>query len=401
MATFAYKGIDPNGSLVTGRIDAENLDAANTVLAVKHLVILSIRKASEVSARLSSHLNRLAKRDVIELARSLATILRAGISLLDGLDDIGQATENKVLKNTVYDVKDRILSGSTLSEALGANKRVFPDVLVKMVRIGEETGRLELSLTEVADHLQRIEDLSHTVKRALMYPVFALVVITGALAFWLIYVMPKLIAVIAAMGVKLPLSTRVMMEVSYAVRSHWYLLPIIALALFVGIKAAKKNGSVRYYYDLTKMRLPIVRPFVFNRNLAALGEHMSLLVVAGITIDRALTIVGDSMGSEVFKRALYQVKHRILGGSRISEAVKEQSAFPRMVARLIQVGETSGNLGDQFSFISEFYGKKLNEASEKLGKLIEPVMISFVGAVFIIMMIAILVPMYEVIGKLK
>jgi len=114
-----------------------------------------------------------------------------------------------------------------------------------------------------------------------------------------------------------------------------------------------------------------------------------------------LTIVGDSMGSEVFRKALYRVKERILAGGRISEGVREQAIFPKMVARLIDVGETSGNLSDQFAFLSDFYSKRLHDVSEKLGKLLEPVMMSIVGAIFVFMMMAILLPMYEVIGKFK
>jgi type II secretory pathway component PulF len=341
------------------------------------------------------------RRDVIEFTRNLATMLRAGISIVDGLEDIAQATEKKPLKNAIYDIKDRILAGSTLSDALDANARSFPDVLTRLVRIGEETGRLELSLTEVADHLQRLDDLSATVKRALMYPIFVLVVIGGALIFWLVYVMPKLLSVVTEMGVKMPLATRIMLAVSDTVRSRWYVLPVILIGIIFGLRAAKKKESVRYYYDLVKLRLPIIKLFVFNRNLASFSEQMNILVVAGITIDRALTVVGDSMASEVFKRALYRIKERILAGSRISEAVREQTLFPKMVARLVDVGETSGNLSDQFAFIADFYSKKLHDVSEKLGKLIEPIMMSVVGVIFIFMMMAILLPMYEVIGKFK
>jgi type II secretory pathway component PulF len=410
MATFAYKGINIEGTLISGTFDAENTEAADVALASKDLTILSVARVSELSARLSFLSGGVKRRDVIEFTRNLATVLKAGISMLDGLGDIAQATEKKALRDTIYDIKDRILSGSTLSDALDANGQgrgrarrahAFPDILVRMARIGEETGRLELSLTEVADHLQRLDDLSGTVKRALMYPVFVLVVIGGVLIFWLTYVMPKLISVVVDMGVKMPLATRIVIALSDALKSRWYLLPLVVLALVALLIVARKKESFRYYYDSVKLRLPIVRLFVFYRNLAAFSEQMSILTVAGITVDRSLTVVGDSMGSEVFKRALYRVRDRILAGSRISEAVREQTVFPKMVARLIDVGETTGNLSDQFAFIFDFYSKRLDDVSEKLGKLIEPIMMSVVGLIFVFMMIAILLPMYEVIGKFK
>jgi type II secretory pathway component PulF len=405
MATFAYKGIDVEGTLINGSIDAASLDAARLDLASKDVTVLALKEASELSKRLSLLGGRVARRDVIELARSLATVLKAGISLLEGLGDIAQATEKKALRSAILEIRERILAGSTLSEAIGkgtaGRASVFPDILTRMVRIGEETGRLELSLSEVADHLQRLDDLAATVKRALMYPIFVLVVIGGALIFWIVYVMPKLLSVIVEMGVQMPLATRLMVVLSDSMRAYWYLLPVLAIGLFFGVRTARKKESVRYYCDLASMRLPVVKLFVFNGNLASFAEQMGILTLAGITIDRALTVAADSMGSEVFKRALHRIQERILAGSRISDAVREHAIFPKMVPRLIDIGETSGNLSGQFAFISDFYGKRLRDVSEKLGKLIEPLMMSVVGVIFVFMMIAILLPMYEVIGKFK
>jgi len=234
-----------------------------------------------------------------------------------------------------------------------------------------------------------------------MYPLFVLTTIGAALIFWLVYVMPKLLAVITQMGVPMPLATRLMLVASNMVRSYWYILPFAIGALLVAIKAARKKEMVRYYYDMVKMRLPIIKLFVINKHLASFAEQMKIMVVAGITIDRALTVASDSVGSEVLKRALVRVKERILSGSRISEAIRENGVFPKMVVRLIDVGESSGNLSDQFAFLSDYYTEKLNDVSEKLGKMIEPLMMAVVGGIFALMMTAILLPIYEVVGKFK
>jgi type II secretory pathway component PulF len=401
MATFIYKGIDENGSLVNGTIDSVDLAYATQSLSTKNLSILKIAQSNNIASRISFLAGKVNRRDVIEFAKNLSSEMRAGISMLDALEDIALATDKKALKDAVFDLKERVLSGSTLSDALSANAKNFPDILPRMVKIGEETGRLELSLVQVADHLQRLDDLSGTIKRALMYPAFILVVISAALTFWLIYVMPKMLAVIAEMGVTMPLPTRIMLVISNTAQKQWYLVPIAIVGLFILVRAALRQDSFRYYYDKILMNTPIVKTFVVHKRLAAFAEQANILIVAGITIDRALDVVADSIGSEVFRRAIYRVKEKILSGSRISDAIRAESVFPRMVARLVDVGETAGSLSDQFHFLSTYHGKRLDDVSDRLGKMIEPVMMAVVGIIFIFMIMAILLPMYEVIGKMK
>jgi type II secretory pathway component PulF len=401
MATFAYKAIDEDGEVISGTLDSVDLEYATLALTSKNLFILKIKQTSELVNRLSLFLNRVNRRNIIEFGRNMASELRAGIPMLDALEDLAQTTDSKAMKNAIFDVKERILSGSTLSDALSANARTFPEILARMTKIGEETGRLELSLQEVADHLQRLDDLSGTIRRALMYPIFVLVVIIIALVFWLIYVMPKMLGVIIEMGVSLPLATRIMLVISNGATHQWYLLPIFAVGILLALKMAQRSESARYFFDHLVMKLPIVKGFALNKRVASFSEQMKILVESGITIDRALMVVAHSIGSEVFKRALMRVKERILSGSRISDALRHEPVFPKMVIRLMDVGETSGSLGDQLSFLSTYFGKRLNDVSERLGKLIEPAMMVTVGIIFVFMIMAILLPMYQVVGQMK
>ena len=403
MSMFSYKAIDINGLMINGNVDAESIDDARSNLMSGGLSVISLRKARKLLSALNagSSPGRVKRRDIVELVRNMGMTLKAGITILDALEDVGETADNKALKIAIYDIRDRITSGSTMSEAFNAHSRIFPDILIRMIRIGEETGRVELSLLDVADHLQRIEDLADMVKRALMYPVFVLFTTGGALLFWLIYVMPKLLTVIKEMGVKLPLITRLMFIVSDVFQKSWYVFPVAAAALIVGLKVAKRKEGLRYYLDMVKLKTPIVKLFVHNKYLASFAEQMKIMTSAGITIDRSLVIVSNSVGSEVFRRAIMSVKERISAGGRISEAIKEHSIFPRMVVRMVDVGEVSGNLGDQFAFLSSFYFKKLDDVTEKLGKMIEPIMMTIVGVIFALMIMGILLPVYDLVSKFK
>ena len=403
MSMFSYKAIDLEGLLINGNVDAETIDDARSSLTSGGLSVISLKKASRLLAAIEerSSAGRIKRRDIIELVRNVGVSLKAGITILDALEDVALSADNKALKNAMYNIRDRITSGSTLSDAFSAHSRIFPDILIRMIRIGEETGRVELSLLDVADHLQRVEDLSDMVKRALMYPVFVSCTTGGALIFWLVYVMPKLLKVIGDMGVKLPLITRLIFFVSAFFQTQWYLIPLVVAGLAVGLVLAKRREVSRYYLDLMLLHIPIVKLFVHNKYLASFAEQMKIMTTAGITIDKSLVIVSNSVGSEVFRRALMAVKEKISTGAKISEAIKEHVVFPRMVVRMIDVGETSGNLGDQFAFLASFYFKKLDDVTEKLGKLIEPIMMTIVGVVFALMIMGILLPVYDLVSKFK
>ncbi len=400
---FAYKGIGVDGALAAGTVEAEDAANAERLLGARHLRVLSVKRTSAVAVALSngSLPLRPSRRDAIEFARNMGAMIKAGIPILDALGDVSHTIEKKLFKDAVLDIRDRIISGSNLSDAFSVHPRIFPDILIRLVKVGEETGRLELSLLDVANHLERMEDLAVTVKQALVYPAFVFFVAGGALLFWVVYVFPKLISIIGELGGTLPLITRVMFSATALVRSSWYLLVLgIAAALLV-IKVAKKKEAFSYYYDLFKMRLPIVKSLVHYKHVASFAEQMKIMTVAGITVDRSLTITAGALGSEVFKRALMHIRDRVSAGSRISDAIREHDIFPNMVSRLVEVGESSGDLGGQFAFLSEYYFKKLDQISARLGKMVEPLMISVVGLIFVLMVMAILLPIYDVVTKLK
>lgn len=401
MNYYFYKAVNVDGSLIDGIVEAEDQAAVYEDLTAKSLRVLAVKKASRMSARIRQHfVSRHVKRaDIIECIRNLSVMLTAGIPLLSALEDSIDATDNKSLKGALTDAKNDIELGLNFSDALSRQKGIFPDVLIRLVKVGESTGRLDKSLTDVADHLQRIEDLSQAIKRSLFYPVFAIVTTTGAMIFWFVYVLPKIMNVIQEMGVELPFITRVLMAVSNAISTYWYVFLGIVVICIIGIQIMRTREITRYYYDYMLLKLPIVKLIVYNKILALFAEQMRILIVAGLTIDRTLDIVAGVIDNLVFRRAIVAVRESVLLGSRISDTLKEQKIFPPMVTRMVNAGEKSGNLDTQFSFLSGYYIKRLDDISSKLGKMIEPILLSIVGLVFILILMAVLLPVYELVSK--
>jgi type II secretory pathway component PulF len=401
MNYYFYKAVNLDGSLIDGIVEAENPAAVYEDLTAKSLRVLVVKKASKMAAKLRQHFaSRGVKRlDIIECVRNLSVMLTAGIPLLSALEDSIEATENKSLKSALADAKKEIELGMNFSDALSHQRGIFPDIFIRLTKVGESTGRLDKSLTDVADHLQRLEDLSQAIKRSLFYPVFAIVTTTGAMIFWFVYVLPKIMNVIQEMGVELPVITRVLMAVSNTISSYWYVIAGMVIALVITVLVMRTKEKTRYYYDLMLLKLPIVKLIIYNKLLALFTEQMRILIVAGLTIDRTLDIVAGVIDNLVFRRAILAVRENVLLGSRISDSLKEHKIFPPMVTRMVNAGERSGNLDTQFSFLSGYYIKRLDDISAKLGKMIEPILLSIVGIVFILILMAVLLPVYELVSK--
>lgn len=401
MSFFSYTAITAEGLHTRGVIETDNLDTAQNELSAQGLNLLSMRETGKAQAALARGFAPwlVRRTEIIEFAKNLSVILRAGVPILNALEDIIQTVDNKHLKKALSSIRDQVGMGTSLSRALNSHKNIFPDVFIRLVAVGEETGRLELSIADVADHLQRMEDLRSMVKRAMMYPVFAVVTTGGALVFWMVYVLPKIMAVIKDMGIKLPFVTRGLIMVSEGVQTFWWAILILLAAGAIAFRLLKRKEDFRYLVDRVKMRLPIVKLFTANRLLTLFSEQLRILVVSGITIDRSLGIIAQAMGSELFKRALVKVRERVISGSRISDALRETKVFPPLVVRMVDIGETSGNLDEQFAFLSKFYFDKLEDLSDRLGKMIEPLLIVTVGLIFAVILIGLFLPIYDIVAK--
>ncbi len=402
MSNYSYKALDANGDLIKGILEADNTASVHKNLTTRGLFVLSVKESSIMLKKISDRFItwRIGRKDIIEFSSNLSIMIRAGVPILTALDDIIDTIDNEHLKSTISDIKKNIEMGARLSDALELHKSIFPDILIRLVRVGEETGRLEESLSEVADHLQKLEDLASTVKRALIYPLFSLITTGAAVIFWLAYVLPKIMQVIRDLGVKMPLLTKILYELSKITEEYWYILLIIPVLIFLIIQTMKLRPKTRYYLDYIKIKIPIIKLLIYNRLLALFSEQLRLLITAGITIDRSLDVAADVMGNEVFKKAILESKKEIETGSKISDALSTQKIFPSLFIRMVAIGESSGNLDKQFNFLAEHYYKLVDDFSDKVGKMIEPILIITLGCIMGLMVAGVLLPMYDVFTKL-
>lgn len=403
MPFFTYKAITSDGEIIRGSIEESDINVVYDNTSLSGLHILSIRKSNKLTRFYINKIKAwgIKTKDIIGFANDLAVMLKAGLPLLTSLGDISETIENKRFRKRIVDIRRMVELGSTLSGALSLHQDIFPEVFIHLVSVGEETGRLDKSLSDTVVHLQRMEDLKNAIKRSLIYPTFAIITTTGALLFWLIYVLPKITSLFKAMSIQLPLITRVLIAVSDFSRTNWYIFILVPVIAFVVFKILTRNDVAKYYIDSAKLKIPIIKLIVFNKILALFTEQLRILLAAGLTIDRSFDIMIKLMNNAVFKKALVAIKEDILLGSRIYEAIKKHDMlFPNIVTRLIHVGEETGNLTDQLNYLSEEFLRKLNDVSQKMEKLIEPIVIVFIGIIFIVIIAGLLFPIYDLISTI-
>lgn len=403
MPNFSYKAIDSNGALVRGSIEASDLEAASDTIFHGGLNVLEIRKGNELLASIRKrYLARTIKRkDIVEFANNLSMMLKTGVPIVTALYDIAETTDNVYLRRNIQNIGHLVEYGSRFSDAVALHKDIFPEVFIHLVVVGEETGGLDKSLADLAMHLGKMDDLAEAIKSAMMYPTFAVITTTGALLFWLKFVLPGTMSMFKSMGVALPLPTRILLQMSNFTESYWYLILMTPVALFALVIAMNRREKTRYYIDAAKIKMPVMKHIVYNKLLALYSEQMRILSVAGITVTRSMDIVAKIIGNEVFRLAIEGSLQDISAGSGISEAMKKREVFPKMMTRMVFIGESSGTLDEQFGYLSEYYLKRLDAVAERIGKMIEPIVIVVIGLMFVFMIVGLLMPIYDLVTKMK
>ncbi len=402
MPFYQYKAITNEGAEVKGVVEAMDFDDVYNATETSGLYILDIRQTHAYAAPLLNrfHARMVKRKDIIEFSNNLAVMIKAGIPLLTALSDIAETTENKYFQKKIETIRNTISMGASLGDAVRMHAVIFPDIFIRLVSVGEETGNLEGSLRDVASHLRRVEDLVSAIKRALVYPIFAFTSAMGAMIFWLVYVLPKILSLFQDMQVAIPGVTRFLILASNFTQKFWPILMLLPFIFYVMIRLLKRNSKAAYYIDLAKLKIPIMKLIVENKILGLFTEQMRILIRSGLTIDRSLELVSEIVGNAVYKNAIASAREEVLAGSTISDALKKQRLFSPLLLRMTHVGESSGTLEEQYTFMSEFYIKKLDDISERLGKMLEPIIIIVLGIMFAVIIIGLLLPVYDLISKM-
>jgi type IV pilus assembly protein PilC len=404
MATFKYTVRDKAGKAVDGTIEGATKDAVSAKLRSMGYVIVSLNESGGILERLNSIQfgTGVKPADITIFARQFATMIGAGLSLTKCLAILGAQTESASLRVIINQIARDVESGQSLSDAMVKHPKVFPPIFVNMVRSGETGGVLDEVLNRVADHFEREAMIKGRIKSAMTYPIAMGSLVLIILIAMLVFVVPTFQTMFASMGGALPAPTQFLVSLSEGSRS-WpgLVFLVVVIAIVVSFRWWKSTPEGLYTWDSIKLRMPVFGKLIRKMALSRFTRTFGTLVAAGVPILAALDIVGSTSGNEVIARAVRKVRSAIKEGETIAKPLSENPVFPAMVVQMISVGEETGALDAMLSKVAEFYDEEVTAGVEGLTSLIEPLMMATLGIVVGGVVIALYLPMFEVINLVK
>jgi type IV pilus assembly protein PilC len=397
MATFAYVGRSRSGAVKKGELSAKTRDEAVDQLRRQNIVVTSLDEKAGKGGLSISFGSGLTDKDLVVFTRQFGTMINAGLPLVQCLEILSTQSENKVLRETIGEVKTQVEGGSTFSDALKRHPKVFDDLYVNMVHAGEVGGLLDTILTRLAKHIEKAMKLKGQIKSAMVYPAaimgVAIIVIT-VLMVWVIPIFAKMFNEMSGGKMGLPSLTQIVIDVSNFFQSAWYLVfGGIAAAIF-GIKKYYATPNGRIVIDRLLLKAPIIGDLIRKASVAKFTRTLGTLLASGVPLLDGLTICAKTSGNKVIEGALMDARISISGGKTISEPLTKSETFPKMVTHMIAVGESTGALDAMLGKIADFYEDEVDQAVASLTSLLEPMMMVFLGTVIGFIVIAMYLPIF-------
>ena len=398
MALFKYVAKDREGKTMTGVLEAADRNISLNKLREKDLIIVSMTETKESVKRKKALFGGRSVKldDIVVFSRQLATMVDAGIPLVNALDILGEQLENKTFSTVILSVRDAIETGSSLSDALSKHPKIFSTLFVNMVKAGESSGMLDEILDRLASYLEKTNNLQKKVRAALIYPSVITVMAIIITAILLIKVIPVFKEIFAGFGAALPMPTQILINISDFLRNYFFFIAgAIAAMIFLFFRYINtEKGRLRF--DSFTLKVPIFGELLTKVAVSKFTRTLSTLVKSGVPILNSLEIVGKTSGNKLIERAVTQVHSSIKEGENIAEPLAKSGVFPPMVVRMVGVGEQTGELEKMLSKIADFYDAQVDAAVSGLTSLIEPLIIAFLGVIIGTIVICMFLPIFKI-----
>jgi general secretion pathway protein F len=404
MPVYAYKGLNASGRSVGGIIDADTAKTARIKLRRTGVYPTELNEQRAADAReLKLSLNfdvnqlfeRVAPEDLALMTRQLSTLVGAGLPLVECLSALVEQVDSARQKRILSQVREMVVEGGTLADALKEHPRVFSELYVNMVRAGEASGALDVVLLRLADYTERSAALRSKVRSALTYPTLMAMVGSGILLFLLSYVVPKITKIFEDTHQKLPAMTVVLLAVSGFAQQYWWLIIALVILAVVGIRVSRRTPAGELRFDRATLRIPYFGKVLKKVALARFARTLSTLLEGGIPLLQSLDIVKNVVSNVVLRNAIEDGRNSIREGHSVAEPLKKSGVFPPLLIHMIAVGEKSGELEAMLKKAADAYDNEVEASVSALSSIMEPMIIIFMGGVVLFMVFAIMVPIFE------
>jgi general secretion pathway protein F len=397
MAVFEYQAVDNSGKKKRGIIDADSPAEARAKLHQEGLHLTSLKESlsSSIPSREIKIFRKVRIRDLALLTRQLATLLVAGLPLTEALSGVSEQLENQTLKKAMVDIRERVKSGSTLSSALSQYPKIFSDLYVDMIRAGESAGALELVLERLADYNEKHLHLENRIRAALAYPLFIVAIGILVLSFLFAFVVPRVTSLFTTFQASLPRPTIILIALGNFFKGYWWLLLLLVVALIFGIKRYIKTEGGGKIFDRLKLKVPLFGSLNQRIALAMFSRTLATLLAGGVPLLGSLEIVKNIVGNRVIAKAIREAGESVRRGESLAASLSRSKVFPSIVVRMIASGEKSGNLENLLYKAADTYDSEVEATVGTLTALLEPVLILLMGLVVGFIVLAILLPIFE------
>jgi len=389
---YSWEGKDKKGNKVRGRVLARSENEVRAELRRQAIVPVKIRKQTS----LFRTGGKITPEDIAIFSRQLATMLAAGIPLVQAFEIVGVGHEKPAMQKLILDIKMSIEGGSSLHESLKKHPLYFDDLYVNLVEAGEQAGALESLLDKVATYKEKTEALKKKIKKALFYPAAVLGVAVIVTLILLLFVIPQFEALFKGFGADLPAFTRMVIEMSRFVQDQgWWMGLIFAGAVFTFFYFKKRSRALRQFIDRLSLKIPIVGPILVKAAIARYARTLSTMFSAGVPLVEAMDSVAGATGNIVYETAVLRMRDEVATGQRLQRAMENTGLFPNMVVQMIAVGEESGSLDAMAAKVADFYELEVDAAVDGLSSLLEPLIMAILGVLVGGLVIAMYLPIFK------
>ena len=397
--TFAYKAKDRNGEVLSGSILAENESAVAIHIREKGYFITQIKEEGGISSfnAFIDNLRSISLKEISIVCRLFATMIDAGLPLVSSLNVLIEQTDNPRIKKALQDVYKKVKEGETLSRSLGDHPTIFPNLMVNMVEAGEVGGVLDTVLNRLASHFEKEHKMNEKIKSAMTYPAVVSVMAMLSVVFILTFVLPTFVQMFDNMKMELPLLTRILLAISSILRSYAPILVVLTVAGAYGLKIAYQREQIMQIIDALVLKIPVIGMLPRKVGIARFSRTLSTLLHGGVPIITALEVVQKTIGNHSMMKSLEQAQGGIKEGIGLASSLAQSKVFTPMVVQMVSIGEESGTLDKMLEKIADFYESDVDDMVSRLSSIIEPVIIGVLGVVIGLIVIAIMIPMFDVI----
>ena len=401
MAVFVFSGRTRGGQTINGEMEAANREAVVARLRSQQVIATAVRtKPRDITIPGLSA--KVSDKDIVVFTRQFATMIDAGLPLVQCLEILASQQDNKTLKKTLTEIRQAVEGGSTFAAALKQHPKVFSSLYANMVEAGEAGGILDTILNRLAGYMEKAMGLKKKVKSALIYPTTIITVAVAVVTFLLVFVIPTFKAMFEGFGAALPLPTAIVLEISRLVRSYFWAGIVATAGVIIAIRWWYGTSAGRTNIDRLLLRMPIIGILIRKVAVAKFTRTLGTLISSGVAILDGLDITARTAGNKIVEMAVLRTRASIAEGKTIAEPLRESGVFPPMVVQMIAVGEQTGALDAMLGKIADFYDEEVDTAVANLTSLLEPLLMVFLGVVVGGVVIAMYLPIFKlvtVVGK--